>query len=59
MKTYKETKQAVKELILTHGLHGVPGQRIVELYKDGHTGTNVQNAFSYFRYSPRAAKYRS
>lgn len=59
MKTYKETKQAVKELILAHGVTGVPGQHIVALLNDGHTGTNVQNAFNYFRFSPKAAKYRS
>lgn len=58
MKTYKETKQAVKELILTHGVEGVPGQYIVALYKDGHNGTNIQNAFNYFEFSPQAAKYR-
>ena len=58
MKTYKETKQAIKELILAHGLDGIQGQHIVVLYRDGHTGTNVQNAMSYFRYSPQAAKYR-
>jgi hypothetical protein len=58
MKTYKETKQAVKELVLTHGLDGILGQHIVQLYKDGHNGTNIQNAVNYFEFSPQAAKYR-
>jgi hypothetical protein len=59
MKTYKETKQAVKELILAHGLDGLLGQHIISLYNEGHTGTNVQNAISFFQYSPQAAKYRN
>lgn len=59
MKTYKETKQAVKDLILAQGLDGVLGQHIAELLNTGHTGTNIQNALSYFRYSPQAAKYRN
>lgn len=59
MKTYKETKQAVMELVLAHGLEGILGQHIVDLHDAGHTGTNIQNALGYFRYSPKAAKYRS
>ena len=58
MKTYKETKQAVKALVLEHGLHGILGQHLVELYDAGHNGTNIQNALSFFQYSPQAAKYR-
>lgn len=58
MKTYKETKQAVKELVLAHGLDGILGEHIVALYDGGHNGTNIQNAISYFQYSPQAAKYR-
>lgn len=59
MITYKETKQAVKALILAHGLDGILGEHIVALHDGGHTGTNIQNAISYFQYSPQAAKYRS
>ena len=58
MKTYKETKQAVKDLVLAHGLDGILGQHLVELHDGGHTGTNIQNAISFFRFSPQAAKYR-
>lgn len=58
MKTYKETKQAVKELVLTQGLDGILGQHLVTLYGSGHNVTNVQNAISYFEFSPQAAKYR-
>ena len=59
MKSYKETKRAVEALILEHGLAGILGQHVVDLLDAGHSGTNVQNALSYFRYSPRAAKYRA
>ena len=58
MKTYKETKQAVRDLVLTHGLDGILGQHLVELYDGGHNGTNIQNALSFFQFSPQAAKYR-
>lgn len=58
MKTYKETKAAVTELVKTVGLANITGYQIVELYNQGHTGTNIQNAISYYKYSPRAAKYR-
>ena len=58
MKTYKETKQAVKALVLAIGLDGILGQHITELLDAGHTGTNIQNALSFFRYSPQAVKYR-
>jgi hypothetical protein len=57
-KTYMETRKAIKELVLTVGLNGITGYHIVDLYNDGHTGTNVQNAISYFRFSPATAKYR-
>ena len=58
MKTYKQTKQAVKELILEHGLSNILNSHLVELYSEGHNVTNVQNAFGYFQYSPKATKYR-
>lgn len=57
-KTYMETRNAIKELVLTVGLNGITGYHIVDLYNAGHTGTNVQNAISYFTYSPATAKYR-
>ena len=58
MKTYKETRKAVKDLVLTVGLDNITGYHIVDLYNDGHNATNVQNAISYFRFSPATAKYR-
>ena len=58
MKTYKETRNAIKQLVLTVGLNNITGYHIVDLYNCGHNATNVQNAISYFRYSPNTAKYR-
>ena len=58
MKTYKQTKQAVKELVLEHGLANILNSHLVELYNEGHNVTNVQNAVDYFQYSPKAIKYR-
>ena len=58
MKNYKETKEAVKQLVITKGLKNILGGDLANLYDQGHNGTNVQNALSYFTYSPQAAKYR-
>lgn len=58
MKTYRETRAAVKNLVLTVGLDNILGKHLTELYAQGHNVTKVQNAISYFRYSPQTAKYR-
>ena len=58
MKTYKETKAEIKKLVVQFGLDGITGYHIIDLYNQGHTGTNVQNAINYFQFSPVAAKYR-
>lgn len=58
MKTYKETKQAIKNLVTAYGVDGITGQHIVDLLNAGHNGTNLQNAVNYFQFSPKAAKYR-
>ena len=57
-KTYKETKAAVKELVISLGLGNILNMHLVALYEQGHGVANVQNAMSYFQYSPQAAKYR-
>lgn len=59
MKSYKETKEAVKQLIVKYGIKSILCGDFVELYKQGHTATNVQNAYSYFQFSPKAEKYRN
>lgn len=58
MKSYKETKEAVKQLVLAKGLKNILGGDLAKLSEQGHNVTNVQNALSYFSYSPQAAKYR-
>ena len=58
MKTYKETKAEIKKLVLQFGLDGITGYHIIDLLNQGHTGTNVQKATNYFRFSPVTAKYR-
>lgn len=57
-KTYKETKQTVKELVITIGLSNILNKHLTELYDLGHNVTNVENALNYFRYSPQTVKYR-
>ena len=59
MKNYKETKAAVKQLVLAKGLKNILGGDLVKLYDQGHNVTNVQNAVDYFTYSPQATKYRA
>lgn len=58
MKNYKETKEAVKQLVITKGLKNILGGDLVNLYNQGHNVGNVQNALNYFTYSPQAVKYR-
>ena len=57
MKTYKETKQLVKNIIIKKGLNNLDGYDYIALYNMGCTATNVQNAVSYFQYSPKAKNY--
>lgn len=59
MKTYKETKELAKQIVIEKGIDNIIGADYVKLYNMGCDATDVQNAFSYFRYSPRAAKYRA
>ncbi len=58
MKTYKETKAEIKNLVIEHGANGICNYHLNELVDQGHNVTNLQNAIDYFRYSPQAAKYR-
>ena len=59
MKTYKETKEAVKMLVVMYGLKSIYNYDLVKLYNQGHNVTNVQNALGYFEFSPKAEKYRN
>lgn len=58
MKTYKETKAEIKKLVLQFGINGITGYHMNALREQGHNGTNLQNALNFFRYSPKAVKYR-
>ena len=57
-KTYMETRKAIKELVLTVGLKGIYNYHLNELHEQGHSYMNMQNAISYFKFSPATAKYR-
>lgn len=58
MKTYKETKAEIKDLVVKYGLDGITGRHIRGLLEKGHTGTNIQNAIDYFQFSRRTSCYR-
>ena len=58
MKTYKETKAEIKDLVVKYGLDGITGRNIRGLLEKGHTGTNIQNAIDYFQFSRRTSCYR-
>ena len=53
------TKELAKQIVIEKGIDNIIGADYVKLYNMGCDATDVQNAFSYFRYSPRAAKYRA
>lgn len=56
--TYKQTKEAVKNLIIKKkGIFNIYNLDLAILYEQGHNVTNVQNALSYFQYSPQAKKF--
>lgn len=58
MKTYKETRNAIKELVLTVGLNGIYNYHLNELHQHGHEYLNMQKAINYFTFSPATARYR-
>ena len=58
MKTYMETRKAIKTLVLQVGVDGIYNYHLNELVDQGHNVTNLQNAINYFKFSPTTAKYR-
>lgn len=58
MKTYKETKNAVKDLAIKYGANNILNCHINSLFEDGHISSNVYKALSFFWHSPTASKYR-
>lgn len=54
MKSYKETKAAVKSLILKkRGIYNIYNLDLSILYEQGHNVTNVQNALDYLNIAHR------
>lgn len=58
MKTYKETKKEVGEVIKAVGAENFLNAHINQLIANGNTAGNVYKAMSYFFYSPQAKSYR-
>nr|DAF20141.1 MAG TPA: hypothetical protein [Caudoviricetes sp.] len=55
----KQVRDAVKNLIIEKGANNILNLHITEVVeKIGCTYCDVQNAMSYFRYSPQQAKFR-
>ena len=48
---YKETKKAVKALVLAKGVNNILNADLVQLYNLGYGAGNVDRAMSYFAYS--------
>ena len=55
----KQVRDAVKNLIIEKGANNILNRHITEVVERiGCTYRDVQNAMSYFRYSPQQAKFR-
>lgn len=57
--TYKEVKKEIKALVISKGLDNIINADLNEIHdRTGASYCQMQNAMSYFRYSPQTAKYR-
>lgn len=57
--TIYEVRAEVKKVILAKGINNILNADLNEIHnRTGATYTQLQNACSYFRYSPQTAKYR-
>lgn len=57
--TYTEVKKEIRELIEKKGLNNLINADLNEIHaRTGADYLQMQNALSYFRFSPKAAKYR-
>ena len=57
--TAYEVRKEVKELIIKKGINNIINADFNEIHnRTGATYGQLQNAMSYFRYSPQTAKYR-
>lgn len=50
MKSYKETKQEVKNLVEKYGINGIKNWMLNELKENGHDSLNVIKAYNYFQH---------
>lgn len=57
--TYAIAKREIKALVTTIGLDNILNAHLNEIHdRTGVSYTEMQNAMSYFRFSPKTAKYR-
>lgn len=57
--TVKEVRNELKKVILEKGIDNILNKDFNEIHdRTGATYAQLQNAMSYFRYSPQTAKYR-
>ena len=57
---YAIAKAEIKKLVLAKGLDNIINADFTEIKeRTGVTYLDLQNAVSYFRFSPRTAKYRA
>lgn len=58
--TAYEIRNEVKNLIIRKGIRNIINADLNEIHnRTGATYTQLQNAMSYFRFSPQSAKYRA
>jgi hypothetical protein len=58
--SYATAKKEVKKLVVKYGIDGIMNYHLNEIReRTGVSVTELQNACSYFRYSPKTAKYRA
>lgn len=53
-----EVRAEIKKLVISKGLDNITGYDLNELNAKGAGYCQMQNALSYFKYSPQTAKYR-
>jgi hypothetical protein len=57
--TAYEVRKEIKALVISKGLDNIIGADLNEIHdRTGATYGQMQNAISYFKYSPQTAKYR-
>lgn len=58
--SYAVAKKEIKKLVVTIGLNNILNAHLNEIHdRTGVTYTEMQNALSYFRFSPKTACYRN